>query len=741
MTDTNPSLTTEEKASLTSGSDFWHTEAVERAGIPSLMLTDGPHGVRRQRESSEQLDLADSVPSTCFPPAAGMASSFDVELVERVGRALGDESAAADVDVLLGPGVNIKRSPLCGRNFEYFSEDPLVSGELGAAWVRGVQSRGVGASLKHFAANNQEHDRMRVSSDVDPRALREIYLRGFQRVVEDAKPWTVMCSYNRINGVFASQNRWLLTSVLRDEWGFDGIVMSDWGAVDDRVAALAAGLDLEMPGNDGRTDAQIVSAVEDGSLDAGVLDVAVERLRTLAERTRATPRTASTVDHDAHHALAREAAGRSLVLLKNEGDLLPLSPSARVAVIGEFAERPRFQGAGSSLINPTRLDIARDEIQRATASEVTYARGFDLDGRADADELARLRSEAIDAAAAADVAVVFLGLPAKDETEGADRAHIDLPADQLDLLDAVLSANPHTVVVLSHGGVVALPFADRVPAILDGWLLGQAGGGATADVLFGIVNPSGRLAETVPLRLSDSPAFLDFPGEFGHVRYSEGLFVGYRWYDARDVEVAFPFGHGLSYTSFSYSDASATVTASGDVEVQVTVTNTGLRAGREVVQVYSGLPRTEVQRAPRELRGFASVELAAGASTRVEMTVRRADLTYWDRRVDQWILESGTYRFDIGASSRDIRHTMELDLEGDVVTLPLSESSSLGEIARDPAASAVMREIAASRGEQGGLLMQLLDPETEMGGLNVSFPAGRLRMMGLSDDEIRRLVG
>ena len=735
-------LTVEQKASLVSGSDFWHTAAVEGAGIPALLLTDGPHGVRLQREGAGHSGLADSIPSTCFPPAAGLASSFDPELVERVGEALGREATALGVDVLLGPGVNIKRSPLCGRNFEYFSEDAVLTGELGVAWVRGVQSRGVAASLKHFAANNQEHDRMRISSDIDPRALREVYLRGFQRVVRDAKPWTMMCSYNQINGVFAAENHWLLTQVLRDEWGFDGVVMSDWGAVDDRIAALIAGLDLEMPGNAGRTNAQVVTAVAEGTLDAGVLDTAAERMVGLARRTRSPLREESSavVDHVDHHALAREAASRSVVLLKNDGDVLPLSPTTRVAVIGEFAERPRFQGAGSSLINPTMLDTALEHIGLLSDTPIAYAQGFDVDGVAAEDELALLRSQAVQAAAAADVAVVFVGLPASAETEGADRTHIDLPSDQLALIDAVSAANPRTVVVLSHGGVVALPFASQVPAILDGWLLGQAGGGAIADLLYGVVDPSGRLAETIPLRLADSPAYLDFPGEFGHVRYSEGLFVGYRWYDARQIDVAFPFGHGLSYTSFAYSDAGAMLSADGDVVLTVTVTNTGDRRGREVVQAYSSLPETQVQRPPLELRAFQSVELDAGESADIELRVRRDDLAYWDRRVDEWIVEPGAYRFGLGSSSRELHLEASVHVPGDVVSLPLNELSSLGEIAQNPSASAVMAEIAATRGDQGMLLMQLLDPDTEVGGLNVSFPIGRLRMMGITDEEIHRLI-
>jgi len=725
-------LSVEEKASLTSGESFWRTKAV--GDIPSVMLTDGPHGLRKQREGGDHLGIGDSVPATCFPPAVALGSSWDVELVERVGTALGVESSIEDVAVLLGPGINIKRSPLCGRNFEYLSEDPIVSGVLGAALVRGIQSQGVGASLKHFAANNQEDDRMRSSSDVDPRPLREIYLRGFQRVVEDAQPHTVMCSYNRINGVFASENRWLLTDVLRDEWGFQGLVVSDWGAVSDRVAALRAGLDLEMPGNAGLSDAAVVASVADGSLDESVLDASAARVAELATRWADTERVEGPLDVDAHHALAREAAGRSIVLLKNDvpasddRPLLPLAADRSIAVIGAFAEKPRYQGAGSSMIRPTRLDDALTAI-RAVARDVAYAPGFSLAAEVDADESSRLRDEAVAAASTADVAVIFAGLPARLESEGYDRDDIDLPADQLAVIDAVVAANPRTVVVLSNGGVVTLPFSRTVPAIVEGWLLGQAGGSATADVLFGAVNPSGKLTETVPLRLEDTPAFLNFPGEEGHVRYGEGLFVGYRWYDARRMEVEYPFGHGLSYTTFSYGDASASVTASGDIEVRVTVTNTGERSGREVVQVYTSLAGSHVQRPPRELKGFGVIELEPGASGEVAVTVRREDLAYWDVRADRWVVEGGEYTIEVGASSRDLRATVAAAIDGDEVRLPLTRESSLGEVLAHPVAGPMVQGALAGMSELLDGASSIMPEGVSMERMMASFPIGRVGMM------------
>ncbi|OCB16217.1 glycosyl hydrolase [Mycolicibacterium porcinum] len=676
-----------EQAALGSGASFWTTKAI--GPVPAIVLTDGPHGVRRQSGSAtDHLGLAGSEPATCFPPAVGLSQTWDPELVERVGQALGDESRALGVHVLLGPGVNIKRDPRCGRNFEYYSEDPLLSGTLGAAWVRGVQSRGVGASLKHFAANNAEHDRMRASSDLDARTLREIYLRTFEIVVRQAQPWTVMCSYNRINGVYASENAWLLTTVLRDEWGFDGLVVSDWGAVADRVAAVGAGLDLEMPTTGGTSDTEVVEAVRAGRLDVDAVTRAAERIVRLTERVTETDSTAASFDTEAHHRLAREAAQRAIVLLKNDGDVLPLGPSP-LAVIGGFAQEPRYQGGGSSHVNPTRLDIPLDELRKLAGDHpVSYTPGTDV-------------AAAVAAAESAEAAIVFLGLTAEEESEGYDREHIDLPANQLELLRAVVQAQPRTVVVLSHGGVVRLhDVAGLAPAVVDGALLGQAGGGALADVLFGVVNPSGRLAETVPLRLQDCPAYLNFPSESGRTLYGERMFVGYRWYDARDLPVAFPFGHGLSYTRFEYSDLVVTAADEG-LSVRLTVTNTGTRSGREVVQVYAGLPGSKVGRPLRWLAGFSSVPVAPGEQRVVEIPVSRSDLAYWNTTAGRWVVESGEYAVSVGASSRDLRLSTTVTVAGDEPTQPFTRDSTLGELLADPVASQTILTVLSSASSFG----------------------------------------
>jgi beta-glucosidase len=743
-----PDLTVAEQAALTSGSDFWHSTPIDSAGLPAIILTDGPHGVRLQADRD---DMLTGRPATCFPPAVATGSTWDPELLRRMGEALGDECRAMDVAVLLGPGINLKRSPLGGRDFEYFSEDPVLTGVLAAQWVRGLQSRNVGASLKHFAVNSQETDRMRVSADVDERTLRELYLRAFQRVVTQAQPWTVMCAYNKINGVYASQNHWLLTEVLRGEWAFEGLVVSDWGAVGDRVAAVAAGLDLTMPGPADTGDQALLEAVGDGRLDPALLQTSADRVRALVDRAAA--RQPGDYDAEAHHELAREIAGRAIVLLKNEGGLLPLAAddgAQSIAVIGEFARTPRYQGGGSSLITPTRLDDALTEITAATQATVSFSPGYltgdtaAQEGVPQQDEAAEdqdLLAEAVAIAQASDIALVFVG--SVGETEGADRDGIDLPAAHLELIERVSAANPRTVVVLSNGGVLGTrPWDANVPAILEGWLLGQAGGSAIADVLFGAVNPSGRLAETIPLKLADHPSYLDFPGENGHVRYGEGIHVGYRGFDAREQEVAYPFGFGLSYTTFEYGQASAAVTMDG-IEVRVPVTNTGDRDGREVVQVYVSLPGSAVQRSPRELKAFANVPIAAGQTAEVVLSIDRADLAYWETRLGRWVVEGGEYHCAVGASSRDLRSTAVVKVPGDDARIPLTAESTVAEWLADPRGAKLLTEAFAATtagGDAPPILAMLANPSLmEFIG---SFPLGRMAAFGtaLAPDALQKLL-
>ncbi|MER5225448.1 glycoside hydrolase family 3 C-terminal domain-containing protein [Streptomyces flaveus] len=688
----------DEKTALLSGRDMWSSKPAERAGIPSLVLSDGPHGVRLQRADADHLGLHDSHPATCFPPAVALASSWDPELIGRVGESLGREARALGVDVLLGPGVNIKRTPLCGRNFEYFSEDPLLSGVLGAAHVVGVQSQGVGASVKHFAANNQETERMRVSADVDERTLREIYFPAFERIVTEARPATVMCAYNKLNGTYASQNRWLLTQVLREEWGFDGLVVSDWGAVGDRVAALLAGTDLEMPGTHRDTDAEVTAAVRSGELDEAVVDTAVARLRGLAERVCGQTDPV-TVDFDAHHRLAREVAADSLVLLKNDRQTLPLAPTARIAVIGEFATALRYQGGGSSHVNATHVDSPLEELRAALPdAQVDFAQGYDTTGRADAG---RLREEAVALAGRDETAVLVIGLREADESEGFDRAHTQLPADQVELVRAVAQVARRTVVVLLNGGVVSLEgWHDEVDALVEAWLPGQAGGGAIADVLTGRVSPSGRLAETIPYRLNDNPSYLNFPGEQGHVRYGEGVMVGYRYYETADVAVRYPFGHGLSYTSFEQTDFRVTPIGPDTATASVRVTNTGDRFGKHVVQIYVAAPERPVSSPVRELRGFAKVALAPGESTTVEIALDRRAFAYWDITRDDWTVAAGQYQVQIADNAHDVVATADLGLAGDNLLRPLTLDSTAGEWFGHPAVGPVLREAMTSEHSQ-----------------------------------------
>ncbi|MDA8438378.1 MAG: glycoside hydrolase family 3 C-terminal domain-containing protein [Propionibacterium sp.] len=724
-------LSLEEKASLTSGSHFWYTQPIERLGVPRIMVSDGPHGLRAQPDTGDGGDhvgLGGSLPATCFPTAAAIASSWSPALLRRIGEALAEEARAINLSVILGPGINMKRSPLCGRNFEYFSEDPFLAGELAVGIVDGIQSRGVGVSVKHFAANNQETDRLRVSADVSMRALREIYLPAFERVVTASQPWTIMCSYNKINGVSSSENTWLLTDVLRDEWGFRGLVVSDWGAVYHRVPAAKAGLDLEMPPTAG-SPAELVDAVRSGELDEQVVTDRARAVLTLVAKGSHVLELHETADLDAHHALAREAAATSVVLLKNDDNILPLATDRRLAVIGEFARTPRFQGAGSSQVNPTRIDTALDALT-AAFPEVTFAAGFGVDDPAHDDVLA---DEAVTAASAADVVVAFLGLPGSYESEGFDRTHMRLPESQLGLLARLRAANPHLVVVLANGSTIELgQVTPHVKGLVEAWLGGQASGSAVVDVLIGAVNPSGHLAETFPLRLEDNPSHLNFPGDSGHVSYGEGLYIGYRGYDKAARGVAFPFGYGMSYTTFDYDDLQVSVTGSvadGTLAatVSVAVTNTGDAAGADVVQIYVRDPESTAGRPVRELKGFARVDLQPGASETATVRLDQRAFSYWSDLLDRWVVEAGEFVIEAAYDSRTIAASTSITIDAPPVAAPLSAESTLQEWLADPRGGEILRS-----GRHGTVAI-LADPE--MVAVIGNFPMSALASFGMSLDK------
>ena len=689
-------LTLEEKAALTSGTNPWSLGNVAAKGLPNYTITDGPHGLRKA-QNTESMDVEENVPATCFPPAAGMACSWNPELVERVGEAMGEECIQEQVAVILGPGVNIKRNPLGGRCFEYWSEDPYLAGHTAVGIVKGVQSKGVGTSLKHFAANNQETDRLRISATISPRAMREIYLPAFEYIVKTAQPWTVMCSYNKINGVFSSQNRWLLTDVLRGEWGFKGIVMSDWGAVSDRVAALNAGLNLEMPPSN--TDNQIVAAARDGRIPAAQLDEMAQGMIDLVAKARpAMSRDGYRYDVDAHNEVARQAAVESMVLLKNEDATLPVAKGAKIAVIGEFARTPRYQGAGSSLINPTKLTSFLDAIEeRGVAAD--FAPGFTLD---DAAQDPALTEQAVTAAQQADVVLLFLGLPSAYESEGFDRTTLDIPAKQVEVLDAVAAANPNVAVVLSNGSVISMPWRGRAKAILETWLLGQAGGAALADVIFGDETPSGKLAQTIIDDVNDDPSAMNWPGEEGHVDYGEGVFVGYRYYDTFRKQVTYPFGYGLSYATFDVHDATVAKTGPRTAEVTVTVTNTSDVAGAETVQVYVAPPKAKVARPVHELKGFAKVALEPGESKNVTIALDDRAFAYWSERFDDWHVEGGTYTVEVGVSSRDIVSRIDVEIDDDGKIMNLDEWSTFGEWLDDPIGAPILQHVLDDMAKEAG---------------------------------------
>lgn len=681
-------MTLEEKALLTSGRDAWSTQPIERLDIPYIWMADGPHGLRRA-PTTYLWGYGDQAPATCFPTASALSASWDMELLEEVGAALGVESNALGVDLLLGPGINIKRSPLAGRNFEYFSEDPILSGKLGAAYINGVQSQGVGATAKHYVANNVETQRMWANSNLDERTLNEIYMTPFEIAVKEAQPWSVMACYNRVQGEYGTESVRLLTDKLKNEWGFKGFVVSDWDAVVDRVQGIRAGMHLEMPGKSARiTNKMVVDAVKNNELDEQQLDAIVKDLLRVVFMGQNTEDKHGDQNIEQHHQLARKVAAEAITLLKNTEKLLPVSTAKykKIAVLGEFSVNPRYQGNGSSQVKPTKLDnfmdIVRDEYGEGV--EFVYSAGYSL---ANDDDLS-LVDAAATVAADADLALVMAGLPLSYESEGIDRTHIDLPPSHNKLISAVAKAQPNTAVILTNGSAIAMPWVDEVSAILETWLGGQAGAGAIADAVFGKVNPSGKLAETFPVRLEDTPAYLNFPGEDGQVIYGERMFVGYRYYDMRNIEPLFPFGHGLSYTDFAYSDlklSASEITDKDQLQVSLKVTNTGKVKGKEVIQLYVADTESTLHRPVKELKAFDKVELEPGQSIQVSFTLNERDFSYYNKVYDRWLAESGAFEILVGSSSRDIRLKGKLNLSnGQKLNYKMTEFSFFSELWSNP---------------------------------------------------------
>ena len=678
-------MTVEEKAEICSGASRWKTNAIKRLDIPEIMMADGPHGLRKEQENEDNAAMGKSIEAICFPTASALACSWDRKLMTKMGEALGAESQAEDIDILLGPGVNIKRSPLCGRNFEYFSEDPLLASELASNYVKGVQSMGIGTSLKHFAANNQEHRRLTVDAEIDERTLREIYLAAFEKVVKEAQPWTVMCAYNKVNGTHASENKYLLTDILKKEWGHQGFVVSDWGAVNYRDKGVAAGLELEMPSSYGDGKKAIVEAVENGSLSEKSLDQAAERMLQIIFKTQENNRDDFNYNKDQHHQLARKIAADSMVLLKNKDKILPLAENEKLGVVGSFAKKPRFQGGGSSNINPYQVDNAYDELKKYTDQELSYTEGYSVESDSDNQQLIK---EAKKLAEKVDKVLVFAGLPDRYESEGYDRNSLEMPPNQNRLIEELAEVNENIVVVLSNGSPVVMPWLNKVKGVLEAYLTGQAGGGAAADILFGHVNPSGKLAESFPQKLSDNPSYLFFPGEKDKVEYREGIFVGYRYYDSKKIEPLFPFGYGLSYTDFDYSNLQIDKNEMTDKEtlnVSLKLKNTGEVYGKEIVQLYVADPESTVIKPQKELKEFTKVELEPGQEKIVEFELNKRSFAYYNTEIEDWYVESGDYEILIGSSSRDIRLKNSVKVDSSL-ELPekYSINTTVGDLMADP---------------------------------------------------------
>ena len=685
-------MTLEEKVSMCSGADFWNLKGVERLGIPSVMVSDGPHGLRKQDEASDHLGVNESIKAVCFPAGCATASSFDRNVVRCLGEAIGKECQAEGVSTILGPAVNIKRSPLCGRNFEYYSEDPFVSTEMATAFIQGVQSQNIGTSIKHFLANNQEKRRTTNSSQVDERTLREIYLAAFEGAVKNAKPWTVMSSYNLVNGTYVGESRKYLTDILRDEWGFDGYVMSDWGAVNDRLEALKAGLDLEMPSSNGSNDALLINAVKEGKLDENVLNHACERIINVIFRYTENRKENRIFEYENDHRLSAEIEEECIVLLKNEDDILPLSADKKIAFIGKYAEEPRYQGGGSSHINSWKVESALDAV--ADIAEVVYAKGFD-DAKDEIDE--GMQMAAVEAAQIADAAVIFAGLPDIFESEGYDRTHIGLPNCQNTLIEKICGVQKNTIVVLHNGAPISMPWKDKVKGIVEAYLGGQAVGKAVVDILYGKANPSGRLAETFPRCLEDTPCYLTYGKGVDRSEYMEGVFVGYRYYVSKNQDVLFPFGYGLSYTTFAYSNLCIDKMELLDTEtlnVTVDVENTGDMKGKEVVQLYVAPPAGSVSRPVKELRGFEKIELEAGEKKTVTFQLSGRAFSYWNAEIFDWFVENGEYQIQVCKNANEVILWKQLFVKNTKkIQRRYHMNTCLGDLMQDKKAKAVFMKL------------------------------------------------
>ncbi len=685
-------MTLEEKASLCSGRDFWHSQNVDRVGIPSAMMCDGPHGLRKQKGEGDHLGINVSIETVCYPTASALAASFDRELLHDLGETLGEECQAEDVAMLLGPGLNMKRSPLCGRNFEYFSEDPYLAGELGASYIQGLQGKGVAACVKHFAANNQETRRMSGSSNLDERTLHEIYLPAFETAVKKGKTRSIMCAYNGIGGTFCAENKMLLTDILREKWGYDGFVVTDWGAVKDRVKGIAAGLDLEMPGGLGTQDGEIVKAVQEGKLAESKLDETVERILTFLQDYLDARKPKTAIHRTEMSKKSGAFAADCAVLLKNQG-VLPIDKSKKIAFIGEFAAKPRYQGAGSSHIN---VPHAVSALEAAAGLDIVYAQGYDVHAERQNQELL---AQALEAAKTSDVAVIFAGLPDAYETEGADRENMRMPEDQNRLIEEIAKVQKNVAVVLHGGAPMELPWADKAGAILCMYLGGERVGEAAVKLLTGAENPSGKLAETWPLRLEDNPSYLNFPGVDGQVNYREDIYIGYRYYDKKDMKVQFPFGHGLSYTRFQYSDLRLDKTSMEDTDsltVTCKVKNVGSVAGKEAVQLYVREKTPFASRPLRELKGFEKIALLPGQEKEVGFTLDKRSFAYYEEKIHDWYVESGEYAVEIGASSRDIRLSAGVQVQGTrEIPMTFTYESTVGDLLKTAKGRAFVEQMTA----------------------------------------------